>query len=728
MTTDNYDIDALGVQLAELRKAMENMVSAAADLEEMEERYKDERKKLDEEYRQQVFELNERAAATRNQMWDYKSSLREIQQKYDSMERQYSQAQSLKSMEEEYLTLEKRWDRLTDGAKWREFAKEHQLTGARRMTYARRLILADTVGLGKTLTGGVAAVDMIKAATTDGDKFQEPMRFQDYHAQNSECVKNGCRATDCGMKPVIDDNLNFTGEYFKSHNGVDDEYPIQEMYGKCVIERNYPPAGRKILYICPVALTKNVEAEYKKWSGNTDGTNRRETVVLAREDKRTRRLIINNILPKVDEFVVIINYEAWRKDADLIEDMVRIGFDTIILDEAHNIKDRRSIAYRGVRALLDGYTLARGQKFSEKVGNPIRFVFPMTGTPILNRPQELFTMLTLVEPERFSASDSAEQRFLRDYCRQEYDDNGTLRWTFKPGGVDSLLQKFGNRILRRDRKSAGIVLPPQEIQYHNLIINEEDYPEQARVRLEMRTRAMIVLDPEQGRAITAPIMLAVYTRLRQIETWPAGIVWEIKNVDGEIIDVLKVDVEQSQKLDYLIKWNDAVKEWEGLIPEVCPAERTVVFSQFTGPMDEIKRRAEAMGLRVATIRGGQTEAYRNEIRIDADRYHDGIENYHYKYDLLLVNYKAGGVGLNLNDFTQTIILDEEWNPGKRDQAYGRTDRMGQTEETTVHVIRMQGTIDAWMAGLIDYKENMVSGFESSVTALGLYDALKSGDV
>jgi SNF2 family DNA or RNA helicase len=59
----------------------------------------------------------------------------------------------------------------------------------------------------------------------------------------------------------------------------------------------------------------------------------------------------------------------------------------------------------------------------------------------------------------------------------------------------------------------------------------------------------------------------------------------------------------------------------------------------------------------------------------------------------------------------THILDEEWNPGRRDQAYARTHRMGQTEDTEVFVYRVPGGVDAWMANMIRRKERMVEEFE-----------------
>ena len=76
-----------------------------------------------------------------------------------------------------------------------------------------------------------------------------------------------------------------------------------------------------------------------------------------------------------------------------------------------------------------------------------------------------------------------------------------------------------------------------------------------------------------------------------------------------------------------------------------------------------------------------------------------------------------------------IILDSEWNGGKADQAYGRIDRMGQTEETIVHVLEIEGTIDAWMSALVEDKRAMVEGFTSTADlAQALLAAMKSGEI
>ena len=59
-----------------------------------------------------------------------------------------------------------------------------------------------------------------------------------------------------------------------------------------------------------------------------------------------------------------------------------------------------------------------------------------------------------------------------------------------------------------------------------------------------------------------------------------------------------------------------------------------------------------------------------------------------------------------------ILMDEEWNPGKADQAMGRTDRLGQTEVSNVHILRLKGTIDSWMVALNEEKKNLIDGFNA----------------
>jgi SNF2 family DNA or RNA helicase len=449
-------------------------------------------------------------------------------------------------------------------------------------------------------------------------------------------------------------------------------------------------------------MINNVVNECRLWSPQ------RNPVVIGGQTKETRRFLLD-IMVQTDQYFCVVNYEAWRKDNSLLKDLTDIGkFDTIIIDEAHNVKDRKSNAYRGVKRLIDD-------------GN-IPFVFPMTGTPILNRPQELFSLLTLVDPFHFTK----ESYFLSQYCMQ---DMYTKKWTFRPGGMESLARKITPQFLRRTKEQAGIKLPPKTVQVHEIPVDFEAYPRQADVRRQMQNYASIMLEPETGKAIQAAAIIAMYTRLRQIETWPDG----IRITDPKTHEVvMQVECGESQKLDYIIHPNgpsNSYADADGLLLEVVSDERVVIFSQFKEPLRELYRRCTESGIRAVVLDGDTPSDKRTEIAYDFDA--RSTTNGEHKWDVVLCNYKVGGVGLNFTNASQMIVVDEEWNPGKRDQAYDRIHRMGQEKPVTIHVLRDKlpsgGGIDKWLADLIEVKEDMVTGFAnaSDLAAQG-YAALRAG--
>ena len=155
-----------------------------------------------------------------------------------------------------------------------------------------------------------------------------------------------------------------------------------------------------------------------------------------------------------------------------------------------------------------------------------------------------------------------------------------------------------------------------------------------------------------------------------------------------------------------------------------------MFSQFKTGLAELERRMQVENIRVIRLDGDTPDELRKEIKTNFYRAKGETP----KWDVLLCNYKTGGVGLNLTSITKTHILDEEWNPGKRDQAYARSARMGQSEETDVYVYRIPATIDTWMANTIYRKEKLIGEFtdemiEEKEDMMGsLKDALESGEI
>jgi SNF2 family DNA or RNA helicase len=638
----NQEINALAQML---KDAMAELESFKAELEPIKEALTglhEVRAEAKREYEAKIaaiIEEEQRLTYERNMR---NNLIRQQQSKLASVERQLHNAQRIERLAAENDRLNKALEDTMVMAKWFSAILKHQFEAAKRITMYRRMILADAPGLGKTLTS-LATCDLIKEATA---------------------------------------NARPDNPY-----GYDPDNKIKGVTHQC---------GRKILYVCPAPLLRNVLREVHLW---TD----RSPVLLGNQPKAARHFIIDT-LNEMDEFLVIINYEAWRRDAALLNDLKNLQFDVVILDEAHTLKDRKTGAYKSIKALLEHrdpqqidmeeYNNAP-YGWNKRSDTFVPFVIPMTGTPILNKPQDLFALLSLVDPDHFVS----EKYFLEDYCQQDWY---TKKWTFKSGGMDSLAKRISNLYLRRTKRDAGIVLPGKHEEVHVLTVEPEDYPLQSKARKEMKKWGAVLLD--NNKTISAAAEIAIYTRLRQIETWPAGI--EVKDENG--IVMMKLDVEESQKLDYVFD-----KEGNGLLADLTEGglqegNTCVVFSQFKAPLRELHRRLNTAGIASVVLDGDTQQTLRDEIIMDFDRRHTSDDKA--RWQVVLANYRVGGVGVTLTRATEMIMLDSEWSYGREEQATDRVHRIGQTEDITIHKILMGGTIDAWLDEIVTAKKNMTEGF------------------
>lgn len=498
--------------------------------------------------------------------------------------------------------------------------------------------------------------------------------------------------------------------------------------------------SQRALVIAQSDIANNFANEVRMWSD-------RAVVSMRGMDKMTRNILLDGLNESDQKFVIVVNFEAWRKDWSLIERLVSMGFDSIIIDEAHNIKDTKSIAYRGVEALchtnnkcpIDGSILPamisdsgkvvqsqrictvcgwQGEHFEATLPvemtygeiseyrywltRSVKNIWCMTGTPILNKPQDLYAYLSLIDPTGFES----QKDFLRRYAVQ---DPYSGKWRFDVGGADRLFRtKLKSKYLSRTLEDMGVELPEQFPVIHEVQFDKSLYPKQAEVIEQITRHAEIVMS--SGKSLPIPAQIAIITRQRQANVWPGGITWTYVDPDTGIETEVKVseEVQESMKIDIAVN----------MISEaVDRGERVVLFSQFRSSLAELQMRLDGLEtedgnvIRSVRMDGSTPDDVKEAIKHNFDKKYNEPK----KWDVVLANYRVGGTGLNFTQARRTIVLDEEWNPGKRDQAYARTRRIGQDETTFVDVIRLEKTIDTWMARLIDEKEDMIGGFNESAS-------------
>ena len=468
---------------------------------------------------------------------------------------------------------------------------------------------------------------------------------------------------------------------------------------------------KRALVITPADITSNFLREIRMWAPH------RMSVDLRGQTKGTRDEIFAMAQMIVDSdkpFVMVTNYESWRKDSTVIEQILDLGFEQIFMDESHVMKDTGSMNFKGAERIVNSRNLCADCKKplsqTQRAVNThacgcgslnreqsIRSVVPATGTPILNNPADIFSLLTLVDGNNFPNL----YDFLRNYAAQ---DVYTGNWVFKPGGEESLLTRLGHRFIKRTMEDVGIELPTQQIIHHELLFDGYEDQREAYEELTKYGQILCGTEDEWGnpKSVSAASVLAQITRQRQCTVWPAGI--QVKNEDGVVIASVGDRVNESVKIDKTINL---------IIEAVARGERVAVFSQFATGLSELERRLNASPIRAVRFDGSTSTKVREEVKANFN----ASVNEESKWDVVLANYKTGGVGLNLTACTTMILLDLEWNPGRENQALARIKRIGQTKKTFVHILSVNKTVDTWMRALIREKQDLVDGFNTQQRSL-----------
>ncbi len=340
--------------------------------------------------------------------------------------------------------------------------------------------------------------------------------------------------------------------------------------------------------------------------------------------------------------VIITSYPLIRRD---IEEYAGMSFRYCILDEAQHIKNPDSQNAKAVKVIR-----------SEKR-------FALTGTPMENNLTELWSIFDFVLPGYLYSN----RKFAEKYEIPAASEEGY-----------EVLQELGKQIkpftLRRLKKDVLEELP-EKIE-HTLLAEMTD--EQKKIYMAYLQQIKGEIDreiEEKGFERSQIKILAGLTRLRQICCHPTLFIDGYEGESGKL-----------QLLDEIL--HDAVDS----------GHRLLLFSQFTGMLQLIRKKLSAEGLECLYLDGGTPSEERGFL---VNSFNDGIGK------VFLLSLKAGGTGLNLTGADTVIHYDPWWNPAVEDQATDRTYRIGQKK--SVHVMKLvaKGTIEEKILKLQDKKRELI---------------------
>ncbi|MEY3273806.1 MAG: hypothetical protein RLZZ341_2712 [Pseudomonadota bacterium] len=134
---------------------------------------------------------------------------------------------------------------------------------------------------------------------------------------------------------------------------------------------------------------------------------------------------------------------------------------------------------------------------------------------------------------------------------------------------------------------------------------------------------------------------------------------------------------------------------------VASGQKVLVFTSYT---EGITRHRKALGGQAVTITGADNARQRMQA-MDAFQNDPAVT-------VALCNLIAGGVGLNLTAATHVIFQDLDWVPANHLQAEDRCYRIGQDRQVTVEYLLADGTLDIYIARLLEAKLKLVQAVEA----------------
>ncbi len=353
---------------------------------------------------------------------------------------------------------------------------------------------------------------------------------------------------------------------------------------------------------------------------------------------------------------IVVNYDVLGKNEWILELAKNGCIGTLIIDEAHYIKDTKAIRTKALLAITEH----------------AKRVYLLTGTPVMNRPIELFALLRAVKHPLAYKDDEAvstlRKAFGKRYCGAYFHRLGfTGRGFWDESGATRLpeLREMTRDVFLRRTKAEVLDLPEKIVSVVNCELGPEWKGKYDRAWDEYLTWLAAHPDEKKdiGNIMSAQALIEL-GKLKQVCS-QAKIL--------RICDDIENAIEQDQKV--------------------------IVFTQFTATVERIQATLLSKKIKSVTLTGA--------TQMD-DRQHavDAFQN-DPEFKVFIANIKAGGIGLTLTAASIVMFADMEWSPTIHAQAEDRAHRIGQTGTVNVYYYIAEGTIEEDIIDILTSKQETI---------------------
>jgi superfamily II DNA or RNA helicase len=395
--------------------------------------------------------------------------------------------------------------------------------------------------------------------------------------------------------------------------------------------------AHRTLVVCPASLKHQWASEIARFAGLD--------AVVVQGGRAARREAYERRAP-----FTIVNYELLLRSLDLL---AALEPDLLIVDEAQRIKNWRTLTAARIKSIRT------------------RFAFVLTGTPLENRLDDLYSILQLVSPLVLGPLWAFNEQFLvREPGKARptgYKNLGELRRRLRPV------------MLRRDRKEVLTQLPERIDARYTVPL----WPEQQALMEDHEQQAAAIAARGRKRPLTPKELeqLAMHLQMARMACNAASL------LDREAR-----------------KGSPKLEEFARLVEDVCVdgGRKAVVFSQFEVFQRMAAQVADRLDVGYVRLHGGVPSPKRAAL---IERFRDAPEC------KLFFSTDAGGVGLNLQFASTLINLEYPWNPAVLEQRIGRVHRLGQKNPVNVILLVAEDSTETRIERILGSKRGL---FEAAI--------------
>lgn len=399
-----------------------------------------------------------------------------------------------------------------------------------------------------------------------------------------------------------------------------------------------------VLIVCPTSLKYQWKSEIERFTESDVQVI--EGSMFKRESQYT-----------ADPFYKICTYNVVGRDLKYIN---AAEFDLVILDEAQRIKNWKTKTAASVKKVQS------------------QFCIVLTGTPLENKLEELYSVMQMVDPQYLGAL----FRFLQAHQILDpeteriigYKDLDKINVLLK----DVLLRRHKSMVLKqlpaRMDKNLFVPMTPKQIEYYN------DAYEIVRRIASKWAKYHFLSEKDRQRLLIN-------------------------------LNIMRMACDSTYILDETTRHDTKVDELLNILDEAFAngVEKVVVFSQWERMTRIIGWELQARNIGFESLHGGVPSVERGKL----------FDNFKNNPDSkVFLSTDAGGVGLNLQSASLLVNMDLPWNPAVLEQRIARIYRMGQKKNVQIINLIAGMTIETQMLDKLAFKSSLAAGIldagESSV--------------